>query len=257
MVVFATRRRTRSLAMLLGVALLAAVPSITGPASAEAGTDRDARASARESASEWAVGRAIEWAWPLGDGRPMVVRGFEPPAEPWLAGHRGVDLLGAPGSVVRTAAHGVVTYAGPVAGVGVVVVAHGEIRTTYQPVRASVRVGDAVGARAEIGALEPAGSHCAPAACLHWGALRANTYLDPLALVGGGGRVRLAPLGPHALGPAAGADAWAARAAAPAAGAGTPAAGAGAPASSVSRMPANGSVSQAAGSGALSGFRSS
>ena len=37
-----------------------------------------------------------------------------------------------------------------------------------------------------IGTLELAGSHCFPLACLHWGWLRGSTYLDPLALVGGG-----------------------------------------------------------------------
>ena len=35
-----------------------------------------------------------------------------------------------------------------------------------------------------IGRLLLAGSHCAPAACLHWGLIRGETYLDPLTLVG-------------------------------------------------------------------------
>ena len=35
--------------------------------------------------------------------------------------------------------------------------------------------------------------HCLPRACLHWGWLRGETYLDPLRLVGGG-PVRLLPL---------------------------------------------------------------
>ena len=43
------------------------------------------------------------------------------------------------------------------------------------------------------GTLELAGSHCFPRACLHWGWLRGETYLDPLGLVGAG-PVRLLPL---------------------------------------------------------------
>lgn len=35
-------------------------------------------------------------------------------------------------------------------------------------------------------------SHCFPRACLHWGWLRGETYLDPLELVGAG-PVRLVP----------------------------------------------------------------
>ena len=38
----------------------------------------------------------------------------------------------------------------------------------------------------QIGTLSSRGSHCFPRACLHWGWLRGDTYLDPLLLVGGG-----------------------------------------------------------------------
>jgi hypothetical protein len=44
-----------------------------------------------------------------------------------------------------------------------------------------------------IGVLELPGGHCFPRACLHWGWLRGETYLDPLRLVRGG-PVRLLPL---------------------------------------------------------------
>jgi hypothetical protein len=79
------------------------------------------------------------------------------------------------------------------AGRGVVVVDHGDTRTTYEPVTADVRVGNVVAAGGPIGSLQLAGSHCFPRACLHWGWLRGETYLDPLDLVGGG-PVRLLPL---------------------------------------------------------------
>ena len=44
-----------------------------------------------------------------------------------------------------------------------------------------------------IGTLQRGSSHCFPRACLHWGLLRGDTYLDPLTLVGAG-PVRLLPL---------------------------------------------------------------
>jgi murein DD-endopeptidase MepM/ murein hydrolase activator NlpD len=136
-------------------------------------------------------------AWPL-QPRPEVVAGFDPPLDPWGSGHRGVDLLGSAGQQVRAALPGRVTFAGMLAGRGVVVVSHGAdshgaTRTTYEPVSADVSVGDAVTAGGRLGRLEGFGSHCFPRACLHWGWLRGETYLDPLDLVGGG-PVRLLPL---------------------------------------------------------------
>jgi murein DD-endopeptidase MepM/ murein hydrolase activator NlpD len=130
--------------------------------------------------------------WPLRPV-PAVVHGFDPPGSQWGSGHRGVDLAGTPGQVVQAALPGRVTYAGRLAGRGVVVVSHGQTRTTYEPVGAIVSVGDVVSAGAPIGRLGLAGSHCFPQACLHWGWLAGEVYLDPLDLVGAG-RVRLLPL---------------------------------------------------------------
>jgi hypothetical protein len=84
-------------------------------------------------------------------------------------------------------------FAGRIAGRGVVVVGHGATRTTYEPVAASVAVGSALAAGDVIGVLELPGSHCFPRACLHWGWIAGDTYLDPLRLVGAG-PVRLLPL---------------------------------------------------------------
>jgi murein DD-endopeptidase MepM/ murein hydrolase activator NlpD len=135
---------------------------------------------------------AREGVWPLSP-RPQVVGGFDPPATRWGAGHRGVDLLGHVGQRVRTSLGGTVTFAAPLAGRGVVVVDHGGVRTTYEPVSASVAVGDQLARGAVIGALQRASSHCFPRACLHWGLLRADAYLNPLTLVGAG-PLRLLPL---------------------------------------------------------------
>lgn len=137
-------------------------------------------------------GRDPVGVWPLVPV-PAVVRGFEPPSSAWGAGHRGVDLLGAPGQPVGSALPGRVSFVGRVAGRDVVVVDHGATRTTYEPVSATVATGDQVLAGQTIGTLELAGSHCFPLACLHWGWVEGETYLDPLRLVGAG-PVRLLPL---------------------------------------------------------------
>ena len=130
--------------------------------------------------------------WPL-EPRPEVVESFNPPASQWAAGHRGVDLLGEKQQPVNAAQEGTITFAGLLAGRGVVVVSHGETRTTYEPVAANVEVGDVVLAGQTIGTLRTFGSHCWPRTCLHWGLLEGDTYLNPLTLVAAG-PVRLLPL---------------------------------------------------------------
>lgn len=131
--------------------------------------------------------------WPLG-GSPVVTRGFDLPEQPWLPGHRGVDLAARPGGIVRAAGPGVVVFAGDLAGRGVVSVAHpGGIRTTYEPLSPLVAVGDEVAAGTPLGTLAAGHQGCPVDACLHWGARRDDTYLNPLALLGPP-RLRLKPL---------------------------------------------------------------
>ncbi|WP_406333144.1 murein hydrolase activator EnvC family protein [Streptomyces sp. NBC_00203] len=129
---------------------------------------------------------AVARTWPVGL-RPLVVRGWEPPATAYGRGHRGVDLAAAPGTAVRAVAPGRVSFAGRVAGRGVVSVELSStgtplLRTTYGPVRASVKKGDEVLTGEVLGTVEPGTSHC-PTSCLHWGLLRGRTYLDPLSLL--------------------------------------------------------------------------
>jgi murein DD-endopeptidase MepM/ murein hydrolase activator NlpD len=131
-------------------------------------------------------------AWPL-QPRPEVVRGFELPAKPWLPGHRGVDLAGRPGQPVLAATPGTITYAGALAGRGVVTITTGPRRTTYEPVVPAVSVGATVTTGAVIGRLSAAGSHCLPRSCLHWGLLQGKQYLNPLTLLPNR-PVRLLPL---------------------------------------------------------------
>jgi murein DD-endopeptidase MepM/ murein hydrolase activator NlpD len=138
------------------------------------------------------------WDWPL-SGPPEVVRAFDPPPVPWGRGHRGVDLAGVAGEPVLTAGAGVVAFAGMVAGRGVVSVDHaGGLRTTYEPVSPTVRVGDVVGLGAPLGTLDAGHPGCPTTACLHWGLRRGDVYLNPLLLVRPL-RVRLKPLDTGAL----------------------------------------------------------
>jgi murein DD-endopeptidase MepM/ murein hydrolase activator NlpD len=135
----------------------------------------------------------LGYQWPLPAPHP-VTRPFQPPPQPWLPGHRGVDLGATPTEVVRAAGAGVVAFAGWVAGVGVVSIDHpGGLRTTYEPVTPLVRAGQRILAGDPIGRLLAGHPGCPVAACLHWGLRRGSTYLDPLALLGYA-RVRLLPL---------------------------------------------------------------
>src|SRR5665647_1774024 len=113
-----------------------------------------------------------------------VITRFDPPDVRWGAGHRGVDLASSPGEIVSAAADGMVTYAGVLAGRGVVVVDHGTVRTTYEPVAATVAVGDVVSRGQPIGRLEAGHASCPGTTCLHWGLREGVGYLDPLLLLG-------------------------------------------------------------------------
>lgn len=137
---------------------------------------------------------STRWGWPLA-GRPVVLRDFAPPSQPWLAGHRGADLAATPGAEVYAAGAGTIGYAGPLAGRAVVTVLHSDgLRTTYLPVHPSVRRGQTVSQGEAIGVVQDLPGHCRTA-CLHWGLLRGRSYLDPLLLLGRG-QVRLLPLWP-------------------------------------------------------------
>ncbi|MDQ1246521.1 MAG: hypothetical protein QG597_889 [Actinomycetota bacterium] len=132
-----------------------------------------------------AVGAAPQTA-PGGPFRPpvspiTVLASFDPPDQRWLAGHRGVDLAAAPGAEVLAAGAGTVVFAGRVADRGVVSVDHGTFRTTYEPVDASVAVGQQVAVGAVLGTLGE-GAHCS-LRCVHWGARIGEEYIDPLALI--------------------------------------------------------------------------
>nr|WP_300499257.1 M23 family metallopeptidase [uncultured Rhodococcus sp.] len=141
------------------------------------------------------VQAAPSFVWPL-DPRPTVVNPFDPPEHDWLPGHRGVDVAGRDGQEVRAGGEGLGVFVCTIAGKPVVSVDHSNgLRSTYEPVVATVSAGERVRTGERIGQLVAGHSGCADA-CLHWGVRRSRVYLNPLALVDAM-TIRLKPLGPR------------------------------------------------------------
>lgn len=164
-------RLTRRLLLPAWLALAAVPISVTAPAAAGDGG----------------------WQWPL-TPRPAVLGGFDAPAGPYAPGHRGVDLAARVGQPVLAPGAGTVAFAGPVAGRGVVSVAHADgRRTTYEPVAPDLPVGAVVDVGERVGTVTAAAGHCLPRTCLHWGLRVGETYVDPLTLLEPP-RVRLLPM---------------------------------------------------------------
>ena len=137
-----------------------------------------AEAPAKLTAASGAV------AGPVASGavRPVpgaVLRTFDPPSTRYGRGHRGVDLAAAPGTPVRAALAGAVSFSGPVAGRGWVTVDHGGgLDTTYGWIEPRLV---ARGQRVRAG--EVLGHTAAEATHLDWGARLDGVYLDPLTLL--------------------------------------------------------------------------
>ncbi|MGL5865084.1 MAG: peptidoglycan DD-metalloendopeptidase family protein [Dermatophilaceae bacterium] len=162
------------------------------PLAAAGGVDINAPDPGRASRP----GSAPVWSWPLSP-RPPVIRQFVAPRSEYGPGHRGLDLGGSGGLEVRAVNDGIVLHAGRVAGRGTVTVRHGSgLESTYEPLEVQVSSGDQVSTGEPLGVLSgsvPGSAHCGSAVCLHLGARRSGTYLDPLPLLTGG-RVVLLPL---------------------------------------------------------------
>ncbi len=117
----------------------------------------------------------------------VIVDPFRPPAHPGAPGNRGLEYATRPGSAVRAAAAGIVTFAGRVGSGRHVTVAHADgVRTSYSFLRSvAVRTGQSVGSGGVLGTT---------GASFHFGARIAEAYVDPAVLLGIGGPARLVPL---------------------------------------------------------------
>lgn len=161
--------QSRNLTKLLLCLLLASVIFVNSPPA------RGVVSSATSSQSNYT--------WPTG-GEVSVLEPFSAPAVAWGSGHRGVDLAYPAGNTVYAAAEGVVVFAGVVVDRPVVSIDHPDgIRTTYEPVTATVQAGQHVARGEPIGTL--AASHRDDGTdALHWGArVGKKEYLNPLLLL--------------------------------------------------------------------------
>lgn len=117
------------------------------------------------------------WVWPT--GVRVVSRPWEAPADDYAAGHRGLDVPAAIGDAAVAVDDGTVTFAGSVAGRGVVTIDHGSgLRSTLDSLTPTVTAGDTVAQGDTVGRV--AVGHC-PASdpCLHLGARLDDRYVDP------------------------------------------------------------------------------
>lgn len=143
------------------------------------GVRRPANGSSPEADAEPVVraGARTPWVWPT--GVRVVERPWQAPDGDYGAGHRGIDVPAALGTPARAVDDGVVTFAGSVAGRGVVTIDHGDgLRSTLDSLAPSVATGDRVTQDAVVGTV--AVGHCpASAPCLHLGARLDDRYVDP------------------------------------------------------------------------------
>ena len=123
---------------------------------------------------------SVAWLRPV-DGR--VVEPFRAPASVYGPGHRGADLAAAPGTPVRAANDGVVSFAGDVAGTMHVVIAHdGNLRTSYSFLASvALHSGQPV-ARGDIVGTTGGTGEGHDGTVLHFGLRVGDRYVDPMQL---------------------------------------------------------------------------
>lgn len=122
------------------------------------------------------------WEWPAGSN-PGVLRGFDKPPEPWLSGHRGVDLEASGSAAVRAPADGTISFAGWVVDRPVLTIEHPSgLRSSFESVETNLSEGDAVSRGDVVGHVSKPW-HCGDQACLHWGVRRGEEYINPLQFV--------------------------------------------------------------------------
>jgi murein DD-endopeptidase MepM/ murein hydrolase activator NlpD len=135
-----------------------------------------------ESTSTPATPVAAPWAWPVVG---PVLRAFDPPEDPYGAGHRGIDIAAPAGTPILAPEAGVVTFAGKVGGQLYVTLDHGGgLQSTYSWIGAAeVRKGDVVARGGRVGTTG-LGHPGSTVPHLHFGVRLDGVYLDPLEVLG-------------------------------------------------------------------------
>jgi len=135
------------------------------------------------------------YAWPV---QGPVIRGFEPPPDPYGAGHRGIDIAAPFGSELVAAQVGVVAFAGWVGGALFISIDHYDgVRSTYSWLSGLSVVRGQVVARKELIGWTGHGHPDVVTPHLHFGARVGDIYIDPMLLLEKGsvvGLIHLAPL---------------------------------------------------------------
>lgn len=143
------------------------------------------------------AGAAATWVWPV---TGPVIRGYDPPEDPYGSGHRGIDIAAAIGTPVLAAEAGTVTFAGKVGGQLFVTVNHGGgLVSTYSWVSQLLVGKNDLVARGQTIALSGVGHPGSSVTHLHLGAKLDGDYVDPMAYLAPlpvAGMIRLAPLPP-------------------------------------------------------------
>ena len=119
----------------------------------------------------------VQTAWTTS---PKISKAFDNPAQPWLPGHRGIDIIPPLDNTLIVPADGRISFVGRVAGKHVVSIRHdGGLSTTYEPAQTKLTVGTMVSKAQAFGTIEGQSDHCSDG-CLHWGVkIGKRTYLDP------------------------------------------------------------------------------
>jgi len=175
--------------LLIAFAASSSADAAAAPAHVRAPTDAPEPADSPEPAD--ADAPSARWTWPT-PGTRVVLEPFRAPAHAYGAGHRGIDIEAAIGSVVVAPAPGIVAFRGTVVDRPLLTIEHdGGLVTTFEPVDSSLQPGDSVVAGDAIGAVAT-GSHTEPAA-MHLGVRLDGVYINPLLLFGDVPRAVLLP----------------------------------------------------------------
>lgn len=184
------RRLTAAVRALAVTLTIAAVVAIATPSAATTHPvpRLHSAVSAPQGLLDDIAGRSISW--PVTP--PRIVAGYRAPANPFAAGHRGIDLAARVGQQVRAPSEGVVAFVGRVVDRGVVTVdLGGGLVSTLEPVEALVEPGARV-QEGDVIATVSTGGHT-PAGALHFGVRWQGDYVNPLLLLGGVPRAVLLP----------------------------------------------------------------
>jgi murein DD-endopeptidase MepM/ murein hydrolase activator NlpD len=122
------------------------------------------------------------WGWPI---QGPLLRTFDPPEDPYGAGHRGIDIVAPVGTTIVAPADGLVTFAGKVGGQSFITLDHGGgLTSTCSWVSGFfVRKGDVVLRGVPIASSGTGHAGLLPAH-LHFGVRLDGAYVDPLNFLG-------------------------------------------------------------------------